>query len=139
MSIKENTIMEYMRRKGFYTPANPWGLVEVTKRVLEDEDIENIVTFSWFGEKVDPYIHEDTCYTCNCCKEKIIEFFRNINGTFNPAERKALLEQLLCEASTSDCNCYGEFRQKLQDDDGKNASMRYREFIERIGEIIEKE
>lgn len=139
MSVKENTIMEYMKRKGFYTPANPWGLVEVTRRVLEDEDIDNIVTFSWFGEKVDPYIHEDTCYTCNCCKEKIIEFFRNINGTFNQSERKALLEKLLHEANTSDCMCYQKFKQKLQEDDSKNPSMRYKEFIEKIGEIIERE
>lgn len=139
MSIKENTIMEYMQKKGYYIPANPWGLVEVTRRILEDEDIDNIVTFSWFGEKVDPYIHEDTCYKCECCREKIVEFFRNINGTFNPEERKALLEQLLSEAKESDCGCYEEFKQKLKENDGQNPSIRYKEFIKKIGTIIEKD
>ena len=32
MSVKENTIMEYMQKNGMYKPANPWGLVETTKK-----------------------------------------------------------------------------------------------------------
>ena len=51
MSVKENTIMEWMQKKGVYIPANPWGLVEATKELLLDEDIQSLITFSWFGEK----------------------------------------------------------------------------------------
>ena len=134
MSIKENTIMEYMQEKGIYKPANPWGLVETTKELLLDDSIQNLITFSWFGEKEDPYIKEQTCYTCPHCKSMIIDFFRNINGTFNQEERKKLLEQLLKQAEKLECGCYEKFKQQLKEKDGKNPKIRYREFIKRINE-----
>ena len=134
MSIKENTIMEYMQEKGIYKPANPWGLVETTKELLLDDSIQNLITFSWFGEKEDPYIKEQTCYTCPHCKSIIIDFFRNINGTFNQEERKKLLEQLLKQAENLECGCYEKFKQQLKEKDGKNPKIRYREFIKRINE-----
>ncbi len=134
MSIKENTIMEYMQEKGIYKPANPWGLVETTKELLLDDSIQNLITFSWFGEKEDPYIKEQTCYTCPHCKSIIIDFFRNINGTFNQEERKKLLEQLLKQAEKLECGCYEKFKQQLKEKDGKNPKIRYREFIKSVNE-----
>ncbi len=131
MSIKENTIMEYMYKKGIYKLANPWGLVETTSKILEDEDIENLITFSWFGEKEDPYITEETCYTCPACKKLIVDFFKNINGTFNQDERRKLLEQLLIQAENSECRCYEDFKEQLKENDGKNPNIRYREFLRR--------
>ena len=139
MSIKENTIMEYMQKNGMYRPANPWGLVETTKELLLDKDIKNLITFSWFGEKEDPYIQEQTCYTCPHCKELIVDFFRNINGTFNPDERRELLEQLLSQAENLECECYETFKLQLKENDGKNPNIRYNEFIGRISELIDNE
>ena len=139
MSIKENTIMEYMQKNGMYRPANPWGLVETTKELLLDKDIKNLITFSWFGEKEDPYIQEQTCYTCPHCKELIVDFFRNINGTFNPDERRELLEQLLSQAENLECECYETFKLQLKENDGKNPNIRYNEFIGRIRELIDNE
>ena len=139
MSIKENTIMEYMQKKGIYKPANPWGLVETTKKLLLDNNIQNLITFSWFGEKEDPYIQEQTCYTCQYCKELIINFFRDINGTFNLKERRYLLEQLLRKAEKSECGCYENFNEQLKENDGKNPIIRYREFIGRVSELIDNE
>lgn len=132
MSVKENTIMEYMQKHGFYKPANPWGLVETTKQILLDDNIKNLITFSWFGEKEDPYIHEETCYTCPNCKNHIIDFFRNINGTFNPDERKKILADLFKYAKNSECNCYEQFQSQLKEVDGKNPYIRYKEFIQHI-------
>lgn len=120
MSIKENTIMEEMSKKGFYQSANPWGLVEVTKYILEDNEINNLITFSWFGEKEDPYIKEETCYTCSTCKNQIITFFNNINGTFSREERKKLLNDLLINAKKSECKCYQRFQEHLMETDGKD-------------------
>lgn len=120
MSVKENTIMEYMQQKGLYEPANPWGLVETTKQILLDDDIQNLVTFSWFGEKEDPYIQEQTCYTCPECKKLIIDFFRNVNGTFDSEERKRLLSELFEQAEDLKCGCYQKFMEQLKDNDGKN-------------------
>ncbi len=139
MSIKENTIMEYMQKKGIYTPANPWGLVETTKELLLDKDIENLITFSWFGEKEDPYIKEQTCYTCPHCKDLIVDFFRNINGTFNFDERRKLLKQLLIQAESLECECYESFKLQLKENDGKNPNIRYKEFIGRANELIDNE
>lgn len=139
MSIKENTIMEYMQKNGMYRPANPWGLVETTKELLLDDDIQNLITFSWFGEKEDPYIQEQTCYTCPHCKSLIVEFFRNINGTFNPSERRKLLEQLLEQAESLECGCYESFKSQLKENDGKNPNIRYREFIRKVNELIDNE
>lgn len=139
MSVKENTIMEYMQKNGMYKPANPWGLVETTKRLLLDDDIGNLITFSWFGEKEDPYIQEQTCYTCPHCKALIIEFFRNINGTFHPDERRKLLEQLLRQAESLECECYDSFQLQLKENDGKNPNIRYREFMERVSELLDNE
>ncbi len=139
MSIKENTIMEYMQKNGMYRPANPWGLVETTKELLLDKDIKSLITFSWFGEKEDPYIQEQTCYTCPHCKELIVDFFRNINGTFNPDERRELLEQLLSQAENLECECYETFKLQLKENDGKNPNIRYNEFIGRISELIDNE
>lgn len=132
MSIKENTIMEYMYKKGIYKLANPWGLVETTSKILEDEDIENLITFSWFGEKEDPYITEETCYTCPECKDLIINFFKNINGTFDRNQRKKILDILFEDTTHLKCDCYQNFRQQLKKDDGKNPKIRYREFIKSI-------
>lgn len=136
MSVKENTIMEYMKKKGIYKSANPWGLVETTKKLLLDDTVQNLITFSWFGEKEDPYIQEQTCYTCQHCKLLIIEFFRNINGTFNVEERRRLLEQLLIKAENSECGCYENFKVQLKESDGKNPHIRYREFIGQVSKII---
>ena len=132
MSVKENTIMEWMQKKGVYIPANPWGLVEATKELLLDEDIQSLITFSWFGEKEDPYIQEETCYTCPHCKSLIIDFFRKINGTFDPDERRELLEKLLAQAENLDCGCYTSFKSKLKKSDGKNPKSRYREFLGKV-------
>lgn len=139
MSIKENTIMEYMQKNGMYKPANPWGLVETTKELLLDDDIQNLITFSWFGEKEDPYIQEQTCYTCPHCKLLIVEFFRNINGTFNPIERRKLLEQLLKQAESLECGCYESFKVQLKENDAKTPNIRYREFIGKVNELIDNE
>ena len=139
MSIKENTIMEYMKKNGMYKPANPWGLVETTKELLLDDDIQNLITFSWFGEKEDPYIQEQTCYTCPHCKSLIVEFFRNINGTFNPIERRKSLEQLLRQAESLECGCYKSFKSQLKESDGKTPNIRYREFIGKVNELIDNE
>ena len=136
MSVKENTIMEWMQKRGVYTPANPWGLVETTKELLRDEEIQSLITFSWFGEKYDPYIQEETCYTCPHCKSLIIDFFRNINGTFDPDERRKLLEQLLGQAENLDCGCYTSFKSKLKKSDGKNPQIRYREFLRKADELL---
>lgn len=137
MSTKENTIMEYMQKNGVYKPANPWGAVETTKKLLLDDSIQNLITFSWFGEKEDPYIQEQTCYTCPHCKELIIEFFRNINGTFNPNVRIKLLNELLAKADSLECECYEHFKEELKENDGKNPNIRYKEFIERARELID--
>ena len=75
-----------MQKNGMYKSANPWGLVETTKELLLDENIQNLITFSWFGEKEDPYIQEQTCYTCPHCKLLIVDFFRNINMPTNIKE-----------------------------------------------------
>lgn len=131
MSVKENTIMEFMQREGIYRLPNPWGLVEATREILLDDNIKNLVTFSWFGEKEDPYIQEQTCYTCPECKEVIVDFFRNVNGTFAPEERRKLLEQLLIQAENLECRCYEDFKEQLKEDDGKNPNVRYREFLRR--------
>lgn len=139
MSVKENTIMEYMQKNGMYKPANPWGLVETTKEILEDENIQNLITFSWFGEKEDPYIHEQTCYTCPQCKSLIIDFFRKVNGTFNRKERKKLLENLLKKAGNLECRCYNKFQEKLKESDGKNPKIRYKEFIGKVNKLIDNE
>ena len=136
MSVKENTIMEWMQKKGVYTPANPWGLVETTTKLLQDEEIQSLITFSWFGEKEDPYIQEETCYTCPHCKSLIIDFFRKINGTFNPDERRKLLEQLLGQAENLECGCYESFKSKLEKRDGKSPQIRYREFLANVGDYI---
>lgn len=136
MSVKENTIMEWMQKKGGYTPANPWGLVETTTKLLQDEDILGLITFSWFGEKEDPYIQEETCYTCPHCKSLIIDFFRKINGTFDPYERRKLLEQLLKQAEGLECGCYTSFKSKLKESDAKNPQIRYREFLGKVDEIL---
>ena len=136
MSVKKNTIMEYMQKNGMYKPANPWGLVETTKELLLDDDIGNLITFSWFGEKEDPYIQEQTCYTCPHCKALIIEFFRNINGTFHPDKRRKLLEQLLRQAESLECECYDSFQLQRKEKDGKNPNIRYREFMERVNELF---
>ena len=139
MSIKENTIMEYMQKNGMYKPANPWGLVETTKELLLDDDIQNLITFSWFGEKEDPYIQEQTCYTCQHCKSLIMDFFRNINGTFNPCERRKLLEQLLRQAESLECGCYESFKSQLKENDGKTPNIRYKEFIRKVSKLIDNE
>lgn len=136
MSVKENTIMEWMQKKGLYTPANPWGLVETTTKLLQDEDIQSLITFSWFGEKEDPYIQEETCYTCPHCKSLIIDFFRKINGTFDPYERRKLLEQLLKQAEGLECGCYTSFKSKLKESDAKNPQIRYREFLGKVDELL---
>ena len=136
MSVKENTIMEWMQKKGVYTPANPWGLVETTTKLLQDEDIQSLITFSWFGEKEDPYIQEETCYTCPHCKSLIIDFFRKINGTFDPYERRKLLEQLLKQAEGLECGCYTSFKSKLKESDAKNPQIRYREFLGKVDELL---
>ena len=131
MSVKENTIMEFMQKEGMYRLPDPWGLVEATREILLDDDIKNLITFSWFGEKEDPYIQEQTCYTCPSCKKLIVDFFRNVNGTFNQEERRNLLEQLLIQAENSECRCYEDFKEQLKEDDGKNPNIRYREFLRR--------
>lgn len=138
MSIKENTIMEWMQKKGVYTPANPWGLVEATKKLLGDKGIQSVFTFSWIGEeeKKDPYIQEETCYTCPHCEALIVEFYRNINGTFNPDERIELLEQLLGQAENLECGCYTSFKSKLKESDGKNPKSRYIEFLGKVDKLL---
>lgn len=138
MSVKENTMMEYMKQKGHYQLPNPWGLVEVTKQLL-NRGIDNTITYSWFGEKQDPYIKETTAYTCPHCQEQIITFFRNMNGTFDIEARKELLHNLLEEAEESECGCYEKFKQQVrQERDGKIPIQRYQEFMEKIKEY-EKE
>ena len=136
MSVKENTIMEWMQKRGVYTPTNPWGLVETTKELLRDEEIQSLITFSWFGEKYDPYIQEETCYTCPHCKSLIIDFFRKINGTFDPDERRELLEKLLAQAENLECGCYESFKLQLQETDSKDPESRYRDFLGRIEEYL---
>lgn len=120
MSVKENTIMKHMQASGMYQPANPWGLVEVTKQILSNDDIKNLITFSWFGEKEDPYIKEETCYSCEDCKNLIVSFFRKMNGTFDWQERKHLLTNLLEQAEDLTCECYEDFQRQLKENDGKN-------------------
>lgn len=120
MSVKENTIMEHMRTSGMYQPANPWGLVEVTKQILSNDDFKNLITFSWFGEKEDPYIKEETCYSCEDCKNLIVSFFRKMNGTFDWQARKSLLMELFEHEKDLVCGCYENFKEQLKEDDGKN-------------------
>jgi len=134
MSSKENTIMDYMRRKGVYKPPNPWGFVELTKRILDNEELKDILppTYAWFGEKEFEIVKNKTCYTCPNCKERIIETFRNINGTFDNKERRRFLQDLI---DGNEDNCYQEFLETLESEkDGKTPKERYRDFINDIAE-----
>ena len=134
MSTKENTILEYMSKKGWYKSPNSWGLVEITKRVLYDEELKNIPppAYAWFGEKQNEIVEEKSCYTCPNCRKRIIETFRNINGTFDNEERKMFLQDLI---DGNEDNCYQEFLDTLESEkDGKTPKERYRDFINEIAE-----
>jgi len=126
---------EHFRKLKSYCTA----LVELTKQILLDPNIKSLITFSWFGEKEDPYIQETTCYTCPTCKKQIINFFKSVNGTFDSKERMDLLDNLLKYAKSSTCNCYENFKYELDNDDNKNPRLRYKEFLEKIDRVIEEE
>lgn len=129
MSVKENTILEYMHKMGVYKLPNPWGFIEVTKRILEDEQLKDMSppTYSWFGEKDIESIPEEQCYTCQSCRKSIIEALRKINGTFDNEERRTILNQLI---DSNEDGCYQSFLEKLEKEkDGKTPKERYREFL----------
>jgi len=134
MSIKENTILEQLHNLGIYQMPNPWGLVETTRQIVDNDDIENLVTFSWFGEKENSVISEQLCYTCPECKPLLIDFFRNINGDFSPDERKRLIQELYAHADTLECRCHEKFKDQLQETDGKNPKQRYEDWLEEVGQ-----
>lgn len=132
MSIKENTILKYMYDMGVYKKPNPWGFIEVTKKVLEDDELKDMSppTFSWFGEKEIPSVSEELCYTCQECMHKIIEALKQINGTFDNEERKAILNQLI---ESNEDGCYQEFLKSLEEEkDGKTPKERYRSFMQNL-------
>lgn len=61
---------------------------------------------------------EEQCYTCQNCRNNIIEALRQINGTFDNEERTRILNQLI-EANEDDC--YQTFLSNLErEKDGKN-------------------
>ena len=68
-----------------------------------------------------------------------MDFFRNINGTFNPCERRKLLEQLLRQAESLECGCYESFKSQLKENDGKTPNIRYKEFIRKVSKLIDNE
>lgn len=127
MSVKDNTFLQYMKQNGFYKLPNPWGFVELTKRILEDEKLRKMPPpiYSWFGEKENDLVGEEICYTCDECKRKIMDAFMKINGTFNNEERKRILEELY-ENSDS---CYLNFLESLNHKDNKTPNQRYLEFL----------
>lgn len=134
MSVKENTILEYMQKNGWYKLPNQWGLVEMTRMILYDDELRDLEppSFSWFGEKESLLVSEQTCYTCQNCKKKIIETFRKINGTFNNEERKKFLKELF---ESIDDECYQEFLETLKNEkDGKTPKDRYKAFLQEISE-----
>ncbi len=132
MSVKENTILEYMHNRGAYKMPNPWGFIEVTKRVLEDDGLKDMFppTYSWFGEKEIESVSEEQCYTCQNCRNNIIEALRKINGTFDNEERRKILKHLIEE---NEDGCYQKFLESLErEKDGKTPKERYREFLQNL-------
>lgn len=130
MSIKENTILEYMHRMGAYKLPNPWGFIELTKRILEDNELKTMPppTYSWFGEKEIESISEEQCYTCQNCRNNIIKALIKINGTFDNEERERILTHLIEE---NEDGCYQRFLESLESEkDGKTPTERYREFLQ---------
>ena len=63
----------YYEDENYYEPSVMNELLDEfqqkCREILLDDTISNLITFSWFGEKEDPYIHEETCYTCPNCKK----------------------------------------------------------------------
>ena len=132
MSVKENTIMEEMFKNEIYNLPNPWGFIELINKILKDDEIGNIITFSWFGEKEDPYVKDNTCYTCEECRTKIIEAIRRINGTFDKEDRTNIIKELMQQTSNQECDCYDTFKSQLQKNDGQTVQMRYINFIKDV-------
>lgn len=132
MSIKENTFLEEMKKNGQFELPNPWGFVELCHRIISDEKIGNLITFSWFGEKEDLYVKDYNCYTCTTCKDQIIEALKRINGTFDLEERRSILSELIEYGKQSDCSCLSELRESLEFDDGKVPNKRYYEFMLKV-------
>lgn len=129
MSVKENTILQYMYESGVYRMPNPWGFIELTKRVLEEDELKDMSppTYSWFGEKEIDSISEDQCYTCESCRNDIMEALKKINGTFDNEERERIINELI--AGNTD-GCYQRFLESLETEkDGKTPKERYREFL----------
>lgn len=138
MSVKENTILEYMYNMGVYKMPNPWGFIEVTKRVLEDNELEDMSppTYSWFGEKEIDSVSEEQCYTCQDCRNNIIEALKQINGTFDNEERRTILNQLI---DNNEDGCYQKFLEGLEKEkDGKTPKERYREFLQNLANRTDK-
>lgn len=143
MSVKDNTFLKWMKENNYYEMPNPWGLPELIKRILNDEKLSKMPPpiFSWFGEKQNLLVGEETCYTCDNCKAQIVEALSKINGTFNNEKRRKILEELVKNADT--CHCYQKFLEELEKSDGKTPSERYLDFLEAMsskgdGEIGER-
>lgn len=139
MSVKENTILKYMYNIGAYTMPNPWGFIEVTKRVLEDDELKDMFppTYSWFGEKEIESVSEEQCYTCLNCKNNIIRSLKKINGTFDNKERRRILKQLIEE---NEDGCYQKFLESLEKEkDEKTSEDRYREFLQNLVNQTDKD
>ena len=110
---------------------NPWGFIEVTKRVLEDDGLKDMFppTYSWFGEKEIESVSEEQCYTCQNCRNNIIEALRKINGTFDNEERRKILNLI----EENEDGCYQKFLESLErEKDGKTPKERYREFLQNL-------
>lgn len=115
MSLKDNTIMKHMKNNGFYELPNPWGFVEAIKEILEENE-NNYIGFSWFGEKETKNIGETKSYCCPECQNLIVNAVKRINGTFNNDERNEIMKDLSSKANELECNHYLQFQQQLEEE-----------------------
>lgn len=138
MGIKDNTVLKVLNKGGFYKKADPWGFVQALYLVMTDRNINNFITISWFGEKVEKSIKNSLGYYNNKSKRIIMKAFNGINVSYNREEQIKILSEVI-DVGRKNPIGYGfkDYLKNLRNyNNSKNRYDEYNKFMKKINDKI---
>lgn len=124
INVKKYTLLYELYENGLYKQISLWMLIEILNNIKE-EYIDKI-TFAWFGNRDMVYSNNSTIFPkcCDCCREKLNDFFENISN-YTAQENKKRISNII--ESSKSCNCRKELLKELKFSEEKDFEERIKE------------
>ena len=94
INIKQNTMLKHWQDIGVYDQISSWEFVELLHNI--PEEYLDKLTIAWWGNRENAFTKGIIQFpkTCDKCRDRLLNFYKDFYCNWNPSYRKELIEKI---------------------------------------------